>query len=106
MKKRIISEEAQAELATELRKWRTRNNLLQREVAKMFGVSRWTIIRCEQDGNRVSPEMAYRVHAGIARELRKEGIRLQKIDAQIEAEPAPEPPKDLLKDQVKNNWMI
>ena len=52
--------------------WRLRRGLQQREVADMFGCSRYTIMRAEA-GKKMSWKMAYRLFACLAEELRKEG---------------------------------
>lgn len=60
------------EFAVALKTWRIRQGLRQRDVAKMFGVSRDTIMWCE-NARPVSWRMAYRIFARLAQELRKEG---------------------------------
>lgn len=60
------------QFAMALRTWRLRQGKTQREVAKMFGVSRCTIIRAE-NAQGITWEMAYRLFARLAEQLRKEG---------------------------------
>lgn len=59
------------EFALALKTWRLRSGLTQREVAQKFGVSRYTIMKAENAKN-VTWEMAYRLFAKLAVELRKE----------------------------------
>lgn len=59
------------EFALALKTWRLRSGLTQREVAQKFGVSRYTIMKAENAKN-VTWEMAYRLFAKLAIELRKE----------------------------------
>ncbi len=59
-------------MARELFEWRTRNGLLQREVAERFGVSRYTIMRAENCDYLAVPT-AYLVMSKLTQELRKEG---------------------------------
>lgn len=59
------------EFALALKTWRLRQGLLQREVAEMFGCSRYTIMKAE-NAKTVTWEMAYRLFAKLAAELRKE----------------------------------
>ncbi len=59
------------EFALAFKTWRLRSGLTQREVAKKFGVSRYTIMKAENAKN-VTWEMAYRLFAKLAVELRKE----------------------------------
>ena len=59
------------EFALALKTWRLRQGLLQREVADMFGCSRYTIMKAE-NAKTVTWEMAYRLFAKLAAELRKE----------------------------------
>lgn len=56
----------------QLRTWRLRNGLTQREVGQRFGCSRFTIIRAE-NGQNITWEMAYRLFAHLSKELQKEG---------------------------------
>ena len=59
-------------LAKELFEWRVRCGYTQREVASMFGVSRYTIMRAE--GNEyLSLPTAYLVLSKLTQEIRKEG---------------------------------
>lgn len=59
------------EFALALKTWRLRQGLLQREVAEMWGCSRYTIMKAE-NAKTVTWEMAYRLFAKLAAELRKE----------------------------------
>lgn len=59
------------EFALALKTWRLRQGLLQREVADMWGCSRYTIMKAE-NAKTVTWEMAYRLFAKLAAELRKE----------------------------------
>lgn len=59
------------EFALALKTWRLRNGLTQKEAGERFGCSRYTIIRAERAKN-VTWEMAYRLFAKLAVELRKE----------------------------------
>ena len=59
------------EFALALKTWRLRQGLLQREVADMWGCSRYTIMKAEH-AKTVTWEMAYRLFAKLAAELRKE----------------------------------
>lgn len=52
--------------------WRLRQGLLQKEVGRKFGVSRYTIMRVEA-GKKVKVETAYKLFACLAAELKKEG---------------------------------
>lgn len=60
------------EFAIELKTWRLRNALTQKEVGNMFGVSRYTIMKAE-NGQPITWELAYRLFAQLSQELRKEG---------------------------------
>lgn len=60
------------EFALALKTWRLRQNLTQRQVGQMFGVSRFTIMRAEA-GKVITWEIAYRLFARLSQELRKEG---------------------------------
>lgn len=59
------------EFALALKTWRLRNGLTQAQAGKKIGCSRYTIIRAEKAKN-VTWEMAYRLFARLATELRKE----------------------------------
>lgn len=59
------------QFAMALRTWRLRQGLTQREVGKMFGCSRYTIIRAE-NAQTLTWEMAYRLFARLSDQLRKE----------------------------------
>lgn len=57
--------------ALALKTWRLRSALTQREVARRWQISRYTIMRAELAKN-VSWEMAYRMFARLTEELTKE----------------------------------
>lgn len=59
------------EFALALKTWRLRQGLTQREVGQRFGCSRYTVMRAE-NAKDVTWEMAYRLFAKLANELRKE----------------------------------
>ena len=59
------------EFALSLKTWRLRQALTQRQVAKMFGTSRYTIIRAE-NAQPITWEMAYRLFVKLSKELVKE----------------------------------
>lgn len=59
------------EFALQLKTWRLRQAKTQSQVADMFGVSRYTILRAE-NGKPITWEMAYRLFACLSSELRKE----------------------------------
>lgn len=59
------------EFALALKTWRLRQGLTQKEVAMKWGCSRYTIMRAE-NAKQVTWEMAYRLFARLADELRKE----------------------------------
>lgn len=59
------------EFALALKTWRLRQGFTQRQVADMFGTSRFTIMKAE-NAKTVTWEMAYRLFAKLAQELRKE----------------------------------
>lgn len=59
------------EFALALKTWRLREGLTQREVAARFGCSRYTIMKAE-NARSVTWEMAYKMFAKLANELRKE----------------------------------
>lgn len=59
------------EFALALKTWRLREGLTQREVAARFGCSRYTIMKAE-NAKSVTWEMAYKMFAKLATELRKE----------------------------------
>ena len=60
------------EFALALKTWRLRQGMTQREVAARWSCSRFTIMRAE-GGKQLTWEMAYRLFAKLADELRKEG---------------------------------
>jgi Transcriptional regulator, contains sigma factor-related N-terminal domain len=59
------------EFALALKTWRLRQGLTQREVGQRFGCSRYTVMRAE-NAKDVTWEMAYRLFAKLANELKKE----------------------------------
>lgn len=59
------------EFALALKTWRLRSGLTQQQVAEQWGCSRYTIMRAE-NAKQVTWEMAYRLFAKLAGELRKE----------------------------------
>lgn len=59
------------EFALALKTWRLRQGLTQKQAGERFGCSRFTIMRAENAQN-VTWEMAYRLFAKLAAELRKE----------------------------------
>lgn len=59
------------EFAMALKTWRLRSGLTQSQVGEKWGCSRYTIMRAENAKN-VTWEMAYRLFAKLAVELRKE----------------------------------
>lgn len=59
------------EFALALKTWRLRQGLTQRQVGERFGCSRYTVMRAE-NAKDVTWEMAYRLFAKLANELRKE----------------------------------
>lgn len=59
------------EFAMALKTWRLRQGLTQRQVGEMWGCSRFTIMRAET-AKSVTWEMAYKLFAKLAAELRKE----------------------------------
>lgn len=59
------------EFALALKTWRLRQGLTQRQVGERFGCSRYTVMRAE-NAKEVTWEMAYRLFAKLANELRKE----------------------------------
>ena len=60
------------QFAMALKTWRLRQGLTQRKVGERWGCSRYTIIRAERAQN-VTWEMAYRLFAKLAQELKQEG---------------------------------
>lgn len=59
------------EFAMALKTWRLRQGYSQEEVGKMFGLSRWTIIKIEQ-AKPIKWETAYRAFAKLSYYLQKE----------------------------------
>lgn len=59
------------EFALALKTWRLRQGLTQKQAGERFGCSRFTIMRAENAKN-VTWEMAYKLFAKLANELRKE----------------------------------
>lgn len=60
------------EFALALKTWRLRQGLTQQEVAMKWCCSRYTIMRAE-NAKQVTWEMAYRLFAKLANELKREG---------------------------------
>lgn len=60
------------EFALALKTWRLRHGYLQREVAQMFGVSRYTIMKAE-NAQDITWMMAYRLFAKLSKYLEGEG---------------------------------
>lgn len=58
--------------AMALKTWRLRQGLTQRQVGEKWNCSRFTIMRAESAKN-VTWEMAYKLFARLAEELKKEG---------------------------------
>lgn len=63
------------EFALALKTWRLRQSKTQNEVAKAWGVSRFTVMRAEA-GKNITWEMAYRLFAKLSEELRKEAANV------------------------------
>lgn len=59
------------EFGLALKTWRLRQGLTQKEVGEKWGCSRFTIMRAE-NAKQVTWEMAYRLFAKLAQELKKE----------------------------------
>lgn len=59
------------EFALALKTWRLRSGLTQKQVGERWGCSRFTIMRAE-NAKSVTWEMAYRLFAKLAQELKKE----------------------------------
>lgn len=57
--------------ALELKTWRLRTGRTQREVAKDWGVSRWTILRAE-GGKEIAWETAYKLYYLLSQALKEE----------------------------------
>lgn len=60
------------DFAMALKTWRLRAGLTQQQVGERWGCSRYTILRAESARN-VTWEMAYRLFAHLAKELKQEG---------------------------------
>lgn len=60
------------QFALALKTWRLRQGLTQSQVGEMWGCSRYTIMRAESAKN-ITWEMAYKMFAKLAVELKKEG---------------------------------
>ena len=60
------------DFALALKTWRLRHGYLQREVAQMFGVSRYTIMKAE-NAQDITWMMAYRLFAKLSKYLEEEG---------------------------------
>lgn len=59
------------EFALALKTWRLRHGYLQREVAQIFGVSRYTIMKAE-NAQDITWMMAYRLFAKLSKYLEEE----------------------------------
>lgn len=59
------------QVALALKTWRIRQGLTQEQVGKMWGMSRWTILRAEM-AKPCSWMMSYRIFAKLSVELDKE----------------------------------
>lgn len=59
------------EFALALKTWRLRNGLTQKQVGERWGCSRFTVLRAES-AKKLTWEMAYKLFAKLAYELRKE----------------------------------
>lgn len=57
--------------AMALKTWRLRQGMTQKQVGDLWGCSRYTIMRAERAKN-LTWEMAYKMFAKLAQELRKE----------------------------------
>lgn len=66
------------QFALALKTWRLRRALTQRQVAEMWNVSRYTIMRAEA-GKDITWMMAYRLFARLSDELRKEAQHERQI---------------------------
>lgn len=72
MKQEGLSMEVdRTKFAMALKTWRIRNNKTQRELAQLWGVSRFTIMRAEA-AKPLTWEMAYRLFARLSEELKEE----------------------------------
>lgn len=60
------------QVAMEVKKYRLRHNLTQKQLGEKWGLSRYVIIRAETSRN-VKWESAYRIFAYLTRALREEG---------------------------------
>lgn len=61
------------DFAMALKTWRLRQGLTQKALGEKWGCSRFTIMRAESAKN-ITWEMAYKMFAKLADELRKEGL--------------------------------
>lgn len=71
VQKGLTMEADKQDFALALKTWRLRQGLTQKQVGERWGCSRFTIIRAENAKN-VTWEMAYRLFAKLAVELKKE----------------------------------
>lgn len=71
VQKGLTMEADKQDFALALKTWRLRQGLTQKQVGDRWGCSRFTIIRAENAKN-VTWEMAYRLFAKLAVELKKE----------------------------------
>lgn len=68
VQKGLSIEMDKTQFAMALKTWRLRNGLTQKEVAKKWGVSRFTIMKAE-NAKQITWEMAYRLFAKLSLEL-------------------------------------
>lgn len=61
----------QQEFTLSLKTWRLRHGYTQEQVGKMFGCSRYTIMRCEA-GAKLSWETVYKIFTKLLDEVEKE----------------------------------
>lgn len=69
--KGLTMEADREQVAMALKTWRLRQNLTQQQVADMWGMSRFTIMRVENAKN-ITWMMAYKIFAKLSNELNKE----------------------------------
>lgn len=69
--KGLTMEADREQVAMALKTWRLRQGLTQQQVADMWGMSRFTIMRVENAKN-ITWMMAYKIFAKLSNELKKE----------------------------------
>lgn len=69
--KGLTMEADKEQVAMALKTWRLRQGLTQQQVADMWGMSRFTIMRVENAKN-ITWMMAYKIFAKLSNELKKE----------------------------------